>query len=59
MFSFCKEAQVKNVQVYILWQNNSAEPVRNAQDQITAWGRGVWGLNKDGRPKELPKYISN
>ena len=42
-----------------LWWNNYAEPVKNTQDQITVWGRGVWGLDKDGRPMELPKYIKN
>ena len=26
--------------------------------QIIQWGRGVWGLKRDGRPKELPVYIN-
>ena len=42
-----------------LWQRNAVEPVRNAQGQITSWGRGVWDLDKDGLPKELPEYIQN
>ena len=58
IFFFSKEAQIRMFKD-TLWQKNAAEPVRNVHGQITSRGRGVWGVDKDGRPKELPKYIQN
>ena len=56
--SFCKKSYVKMFKDR-LWKKNAAESVRNAKCQITSWGSEVWGLDKDGLPKELPKYIQN
>ena len=53
---FSKEAQVQMFKDKT-WHKNCAEPVRNQEGQIVAWGKGVWELNRNGDPKALPVYI--
>ena len=53
---FSKELQQQMFQQK-LWQKNGAQPTRNEFGQIIAWGSGVWRLDRNGSPKELPKYF--
>ena len=42
-----------------LWQGNRAESKRNQLGQIIEWRREVWGMDRNGKPKDLPIYILN
>ena len=54
---FTKQAQIKMFK-YRIWQGNRAEPKISQLGQIIEWGRGVLGMDRNGKPKEIPTYYA-